>query len=111
MPSDVDPKFVIDFKRAVSDSLLEHSQGTTEIVALMASFLDPRFKALRFLSSSEKKSVHDSILAAVKDLYAEEVESPPLRKQVKTQTSDFLFDIQGSNDSNGSGNGTSSHAQ
>ena len=74
----------------------------------MCCFLDPRFKALRFLSSSERREVHTSVLTATEELYFNQHKSPPSTKRTKAKPDSSLLDIQGSSDSeSSSGNGCS----
>lgn len=91
---EVDSKLIIDFKQAVCASLESH-QGTTEQqrIALMCCFLDPRFKALRFLSSSERRDMYTSVLTATEELYCKQHESPPSTKRTKTKPDAPHLDI------------------
>ena len=56
--SDIESKLAINLKTAIAQSINLHFSGTEQHeMMLISSSLDPRFKGLKFLSSSERASV------------------------------------------------------
>ena len=56
--SDIEPKLAIDLKTAIAQSINLHFSDTEQReMMLISSSLDPRFKGLKFFSSSERASV------------------------------------------------------
>ena len=84
--SDIEPKLAIDLKIAIAQSINLHFSDTEQHkMMLISSSLDPRFKGLKFLSSSERASVFlDLHHAAVEYNTTHDVQprSPPKRPRL-----------------------------
>ena len=63
IPSDVEPSITNNLKSVISRNMQQHfSDESLRSLMLVASVLDPRFKGLKFLSSSERSSVYSYLL-------------------------------------------------
>ena len=108
-PSDVEPSITNDLKSVISRNMQQHfSDESLRSLMLVASALDPRFKGLKFLSSSERSSVYSDLLRHVTSKAAEQEEeeeavrtNPPSPKRPCTG-GDLLNFHESSSDSNGS---------
>ena len=84
--SDIESKLAIDLKTAIAQSINLHFSDTEQHeMMLISSSLDPRFKGLKFLSSSERASVFlDLHHAAVEYKTTHDVQprSPPKRPRL-----------------------------
>lgn len=98
---ETDAKIVEDVKIAISEKLLQYF-NSTELDQLLSavSFLDPRFKSLKFLSSSERLNAH----ARLKTMASEITSTPePFEVSPSKRFKDDkgLLDFSDSSDSNG----------
>ena len=100
--TDDDPKLVLDLKSTIATSLRSHFSGSHQTqIRLLASVLDPRYKDLRFLPSSEHTKVYNDRQIVVMTFHHdidEPLEDCPPPKRYKGQG---LLDFSESNDSNG----------
>ena len=99
-----EPEVVTSFKVAISQKLAAHfTDPDLRHFLLMASFLDPRFKLLKFISSSERADVYSHVQTVVTDMVTaqEENEDPvPSAKHLRTMAD--TFDYTESSDSSSS---------
>lgn len=100
--TDDDPKLVLDLKSTIATSLRSHFSGSHQTqIRLLASVLDPRYKDLRFLPSSERIKVYNDLQIVVSTFHHdsdEPLEDYPPPKRYKEQG---LLDFSESSDSNG----------
>jgi len=61
MPKDIDPDLVQEIKTAIRGKLEEHFSSEERELLLLGSVMDPRFKCLKFLSSTRSGVYQDLI--------------------------------------------------
>jgi len=94
--SDLEPNLTLDMKNAILMNMKAHfSDAEQHKVMLMASALDPRYKALKFLKTVERDAVYANITNAATALKSEdadfaEVPQPKCPKLAQA-TMDLLY--------------------
>ena len=97
--TDDDPELVLDLKSTIATSLRSHFSGSHQTqIRLLASVLDPRYKDLRFLPSSEHIKIYNDLQIVVSTFHHDSDEPledyPPPKGQ-------GLLDFSEASDSNG----------
>ena len=112
--SEVDAKIVADIKSAIARSIAERfSDADQKNIMLKASALDPRFKAMKLLSSSERADVYAQLLIAASELFAATLAAPedepvPSCPSPKRSKMDDFLECGNASDSSGGGSSPNS---
>ena len=102
--SEEDSEIVAELKSTIRSSIERHFSDPEQTkMMLLASILDPHFKALKFLPSVERSQVYEHMLVHVNEAARDVDESSPVKRQKRSvdSTTQDIFDFTASSDSNG----------
>ena len=93
--NEMDPKVVSDMKIAVTDKLKQHVQNDTQKkLYLLASILDPRFKALKFRPSADQSLAFEELVRVTNEAFSQEEQEPEaLAPPVKRKKPTDFFEL------------------
>ena len=103
VPSDVEPRITSDLKSVISRNMQQHfSDESLRSFMLVASVLDPRFKGLKFLPSSERSRVYSDLLGLATTKAAEQERRMKRQCRLTLHPADLLNFQESGTNSNGS---------
>ena len=99
--NEMDPKVVSDMKMAMTDKLKQHVQNDTQNkLYLVASILDPRFKALKYLPSADQSPAFEELVRVTNEGFSQEEHEPEaLAPPVKHKKPTDFFELSESSES------------